>query len=134
MSSSSKPIMGIVIGSIITAITVGLPLSGALGNFFIPGILGILVVAGMAVPGALVGSIVGGRKEVKVGLATGLIGYLGATPIILGSAPLSLSPNETLLLVVPALIMFSIVGAIVGAVVGRLRKGTKPSKSTDKSD
>ncbi len=120
MSEKTTYLMGMVVGSVITAIVFYLPFSGLFGQFFIPGLLGILVVFALAVPGAVAAGLIarGGRRGASAGAVTALVGYL----VLLIAVPMFRpGPYQSIAMVVIVAALLVVAASVVGGVAGKMR-------------
>ncbi len=114
-------LLGMVVGSVITAIVLYLPFSGLFGQFFIPGLLGILVVLALVVPGAVVAGLIarGWRRGANAGAVTALVGYL----VLLIAVPMFRpGPYQSIVIVVVTAVILIIVASVFGGIAGKIRK------------
>jgi len=114
-------LLGMVVGSVITAIVLYLPLAGLFGQFFIPGLLGILVVFALAVPGAVVAGLIvrGWRRGSNAGAVTALVGYL---VLLIAIPELRPGPYQSFLINVGTAALLMIVAYVAGGLAGKIRK------------
>ena len=122
-------LLGVAIGSIITAILVYLPLSGlfdknVLASLF-PGLLGVLFFSSLEIPGASVAGVLarGGLRGALAGAITGIIGYLVLLfPVIRDySGPTHSMPLPIGLFISYALGLIAF-ALVVGGIAGYLRE------------
>ena len=114
-----RTIIGIAVGSILTAAFLYLPFSGLLGMFWLPGLLGILFSFSLVVPGAILAGLIVHERTALAGAATGLLGYL----ILLVAVPM-LRPSPFFPIQMVALngLMYGGVSMAVGWFAGAVRR------------
>ncbi len=113
-------LLGMAVGSVITAIVLYLPFSGLFGQFFISGLLGILVVLALVVPGAVVAGLIarGWRRGANAGAVTALVGYLVSLITVPELRP---GPNQSIVIVVIVAAILIIVAYVAGGLAGKIR-------------
>ena len=117
-------LLGMAVGSVITAIVLYLPFSGLFGQFFIQGLQGILVALALVVPGAVAAGLIarGWRRGANAGALTALVGYL----VLLIAVPmLRPGPYQSIVINVVTAAILIIVASVAGGLAGKIRKMTE---------